>query len=62
MRIGSIYPIAELDMTLMPGMTFTMEPAILTSRGRLCQEEDVVITQEGCRFLSIPQKEIWLVK
>jgi hypothetical protein len=43
-------------------MVFTMEPAILTSHGRLCQEEDIVITDTGCRFLSIPQKEVWLVR
>ena len=62
MRCGSDYPIAELDCYLEAGMTFTMEPAILTSHGRLCQEEDIVITETGCRLLSIPQKEVWLVK
>ncbi len=62
MRCGSDYPIVELDCHLETGMTFTMEPAILTSHGRLCQEEDVVITESGCRYLSIPQKEVWLVK
>lgn len=62
MRCGSDYPVEELDCHLEAGMTFTMEPAILTSHGRLCQEEDVTITQTGCRFLSIPQKEVWLVK
>ena len=43
-------------------MFFTMEPAITTSHCRLCQEEDVAITEAGCRFLSIPQKEVWLVR
>jgi Xaa-Pro aminopeptidase len=62
MRCGSDYPIQELDCHLQAGMTFTMEPAILTSHGRMCQEEDVLITETGCRFLSIPQKEIWLVR
>lgn len=62
MRFGRAFPIDELDMTLETGMTFTLEPAILTSRGRLCQEEDVVITQTGCEMLSTPQREIWLVK
>ncbi len=62
MRIGSDYAIDELDCHLEAGMTFTMEPAILTSHGRLCQEEDVVITETGCRFLSIPQSEVWLVR
>ena len=61
-RCGSDFSIDELDCTLEEGMVFTMEPAILTSYGRLCQEEDVAITESGCRFLSIPQKEVWLVK
>lgn len=62
MRIGSAYAVEELDMRLEAGMTFTMEPAIITPHGRLCQEENVVITESGCRLLSIPQKEIWLVR
>lgn len=62
MRCGSDFPITELDCHLEAGMTFTMEPAIITSHGRLCQEEDIVITDTGCRFLSIPQKEVWLVR
>lgn len=51
-----------LDTTLEEGMTFTMEPAILTPYGRLCQEEVVTVTHDGGRMLSTPQKEIWLVK
>jgi Xaa-Pro aminopeptidase len=62
MRYGSDYPIQELDCHLEAGMTFTIEPAILTSHGRLCQEENIAITETGCRFLSIPQKEVWLVR
>lgn len=62
MRIGSAYAVEELDMRLEAGMTFTMEPAIITPHGRLCQEEDIVITETGCRMLSIPQREIWLVR
>lgn len=62
MRCGSDFPIEELDCHLETGMVFTMEPAIITSHGRLCQEEDITITETGCRFLSIPQKEVWLVK
>jgi Xaa-Pro aminopeptidase len=62
MRCGSDYAINELDCHLEAGMVFTMEPAIITSHGRLCQEEDIVITDTGCRFLSIPQTEVWLVK
>jgi Xaa-Pro aminopeptidase len=62
MRCGSELPIDELDSHFETGMVFTMEPAILTSHGRLCQEEDVAITETGCRFLSIPQKEVWLIR
>lgn len=62
MRIGSEYALQELDQHLEEGMTFTMEPAILTSHGRLCQEEVVAITRDGCRFLSVPQKEVWLIR
>jgi Xaa-Pro aminopeptidase len=62
MRCGSDYAIDELDCHLEAGMVFTMEPAIITSQGRLCQEEVIAITDTGCRFLSIPQKEVWLVK
>jgi Xaa-Pro aminopeptidase len=62
MRCGSDYPIEELDCHFETGMTFTMEPAIITSHGRLCQEEVVAVTETGCRFLSTPQKEVWLVR
>jgi len=36
MRCGSDYAIDELDCHLEAGMVFTMEPAIITSHGRLC--------------------------
>lgn len=62
MRIGHAFSEGELDMHLEAGMTFTMEPAIITSHGRLCQEEVVAITDTGCRMLSDPQKEVWLVR
>lgn len=52
----------ELDNMLETGMTFTMEPAILTSFGRLCQEEVVTVTETGGRYLSTPQTEVWLVR
>jgi len=62
MRIGSEFAVQELDQHLEEGMTFTMEPAIITSHGRLCQEEVVAITHDGCRMLSVPQKEVWLIR
>lgn len=61
MRIGYAFDGGELDMQLEEGMVFTMEPAIITSHGRLCQEEVVAITGNGCRLLSTPQKDVWLV-
>jgi Xaa-Pro dipeptidase len=51
----------ELDKTLEYNMTFTLEPAILTSFGRLCQEEVVVVKEDGGHFLSRPQKEVWII-
>lgn len=62
MHIGSEFALQEMDQHLEEGMTFTMEPAIITSHGRLCQEEVVAITGDGCRFLSVPQKEVWLIR
>ena len=52
----------ELDKILEENMTFTLEPAILTSHGRLCQEEVVRVTQSGGQMLSTPQSEIWLIR
>lgn len=51
----------ELDKTLEYNMTFTLEPAIITSCGRLCQEEVVVCKKYGGEFLSRPQEEIWII-
>ncbi len=51
----------ELDTILEENMTFTLEPAILTSQGRLCQEEVVRVTKKGGEMLSSPQKEIWII-
>lgn len=62
MRCGSDFPVEELDCRFEAGMTFTMEPAIITSCGRLCQEEVIAVSDTGCRYLSIPQEEIWLVR
>ena len=51
----------DLDKTLEYNMTFTLEPSIITSRGRVCQEEVVVCKPDGGYFLSKPQTEIWLI-
>jgi len=52
----------ELDKTLEYNMTFTLEPAIITPFGRLCQEEVLVVKEDRGHFLSRPQKEVWIIK
>jgi len=52
----------EVDSILEENMTFTLEPSILTSHGRLCQEEVVRVTENGGEMLSIPQKEVWIIQ
>lgn len=59
---ASDYAAREPDCRPEAGAALSLEPAIITPHGRLCREEDVVITDSGCRFLSIPQKEVWLVR
>ena len=52
----------DIDATLLEGMTFTLEPAIITSCGTACREEVVVVGKERGEFLSTLQDEIWLIK
>ena len=52
----------EVDSILEENMTFTLEPAILTSHGRLCQEEVVRVGVNSGEMLSIPQKEVWIIQ
>ena len=52
---------AGLDSVLEENMTFTLEPAILTPYGRVCQEEVVQVTGSGGVMLSTPQQDIWLI-
>ncbi|MHB0857324.1 MAG: M24 family metallopeptidase [Anaerolineae bacterium] len=51
----------DIDAAFLPGMTFTLEPAILTSRGRVCREEVVAVADDGAQVLSTLQTEIWLI-
>jgi Xaa-Pro aminopeptidase len=45
--------IPEDHTELQPGMVITLEPGIETAPGRfMVHEENIVITEEGCRFLS----------
>ncbi|MFP4457188.1 MAG: M24 family metallopeptidase [Clostridia bacterium] len=41
---------------------YTLEFGIKTSKGYVSQEENILITKDGCKFLAKPQKEIWLIK
>ena len=43
-------------------MTFTLEPAIITSHGRVCREEVVAVGKERGELLSTLQDEIWLIR
>lgn len=52
----------DVDATFLEGMTFTLEPAILTSCGRICREEVVAVGLERGEFLSTLQDEIWLIR
>jgi Xaa-Pro aminopeptidase len=45
--------IASDHTVLVPGMVITLEPGIDTGNGRMMvHEEDIAITETGCRFLS----------
>lgn len=52
----------EIDATFLEGMTFTLEPAILTSFGRVCREEVVAVGRNEGEILSTLQDEIWLIR
>lgn len=41
---------------------YTLEFGIQTAYGYVSQEEMVEITADGCRFMSQPQSEIWLLR
>jgi Xaa-Pro aminopeptidase len=47
---------------LLPGMVFTLECGIETSRGYLGLEEEIVVTETGAEWLAPPQTELWLIK
>lgn len=55
------YTDREVNLPVSEGMVFTLEPGIRTSRGYVGQEEVAVVTKDGGRFLSKPQKGIYLV-
>lgn len=44
-----------------PGMVFTLECGVATSRGYLGLEEQVIVEEDGARWLSTPQTELYIV-
>ncbi len=53
---------ADNDELLQPGMTFTIEPGIyLNGRNGVRIEDDVVITTDGCRSLSLLSTELQII-
>jgi Xaa-Pro aminopeptidase len=48
-------------LPLEAGMVFTLEPRLrVANRGTVTIEEMVVVTEDGARFLSNPQKQLWI--
>jgi hypothetical protein len=43
-------------------MVFTLECGAVTSRGYLGLEEEIVVEEDGARWLSPPQTELWIIK
>ncbi|MBQ9959644.1 MAG: aminopeptidase P family protein [Oscillospiraceae bacterium] len=50
-----------IEVPLMEGFVFTLEPGVETSRGHLGMEEDVVVRENGAEFLVEPQRELYLI-
>lgn len=47
---------------IQPDMAFTLECGVQTSRGYLGLEEEILIEQDGARWLAPPQTELWLIR
>jgi Xaa-Pro aminopeptidase len=48
-------------MTIEAGHVYTLELGLTTSAGYVGIEEDVVVTDNGCEFLSTRQRELFLL-
>jgi Xaa-Pro aminopeptidase len=46
---------------LEPGNVFTLELEVHVPQGLVSLEEDILITENGCEYLSTPQTEVWVV-
>lgn len=44
------------------GTVYTLELGVMTERGYVSQEDEVLVTSEGCEWFSQPQEEIYLIK
>lgn len=57
-RYGSVS-----HMPVEEGQVYTLEPRLtIKDYGIATIEEEVVVTKDGCRFISEPQKEIYIIK
>ena len=52
---------ATPDGIVEAGNVFTLELGVATEAGYIGLEEDVLVTEQGCVFLTTPQRELWLV-
>ncbi|MDR1794279.1 MAG: Xaa-Pro peptidase family protein [Erysipelotrichaceae bacterium] len=50
-----------IEVPVLEGMVFTLEPGVMTPYGRCGLEEDVVVTPNGAEFLTPPQKELYII-
>jgi Xaa-Pro aminopeptidase len=44
------------------GTVYTLELGVMTERGYVSQEDEVLVTSEGCKWFSQPQEAIYLIK
>jgi len=52
----------SVERLVEPGNVFTLELYVTTPQhGGVSLEEDVLVTETGCEFLSSPQRELWCV-
>ncbi len=49
------------DGVIEPGNVFTVELGVTTEAGYIGMEEDVLVTESGCKYLSTPQRELMLI-